>query len=185
MSIRVEEERGCQVYCGWGRSTHHVVLEPARSSFPITGIIHLFSGDSRPRRTSVDSGHWNTELIHLPRVLLSVLFWEVQPPKPGGNPWKGGILIFTTHLSGPIECFPTTKNYTNGLLSIKTASHATCFRYTQHKFETGYTVCASPTTPRQSKDSWILVTTTTWELVLLIITTLCWADCPRSWNVIN
>ena len=134
MSIRVEEERGCQVYCGWGRSTHHVVLEPARSSFPIMGTIHLFSEDSRPRCTSVDSGRWNTELIHLPRVLLSVLFWAVQPPKLDGNPWKGGILIFTTRLSGPTKCFPTTKKCTNGLLSIKTAPHATCLRHTQHIF---------------------------------------------------
>ena len=185
MSIRVEEERGCRVYCGWGRSTHHMVLEPARSSFPITGTIHLFSGDSRPRRTSVDSGCWNTELIHLPRVLLSVLFWAVQPPKLGGNPWKGGILIFTTHLSGPIKCSQILKTVQMG-----------CFLSEQHLMppvsgthntylKPAILSVPPPTSPRQSKDSWILVITTTWELVLLIITILCWADCPRSWNVIN
>lgn len=96
-----------------------MVLEPARSSFPITGTIHLFSGDSRPRRTSVDSGRWNTELIHLPRVLLSVLFWAIQPPKLGGNPWKGGILIFTTHLSGPIKCSQILKTVQMGCFLSK------------------------------------------------------------------
>lgn len=130
-----------------------MVLEPARSPFQSWEPIHLFSDDSRPRCTS-GTGRWNTELIHLPHVLLSVLFWAAQPPKLDGNPWKGGILI-SHHLSGPIKCFQLLKMY-KWVAFYQNSTSCHLFKvHTTHILNWLY--CLSlPHHPWQSKDSGFL-----------------------------
>lgn len=79
------------------------------------------------------SATWTVGTLHIELTAVSsyashcFVLCSFAPPQLERSPSKGNSLIFTTCLSGLLKDFTTTKQVYNGLISIKTASHATYF----------------------------------------------------------